>query len=749
MNSNQISCFVAMALGVSTNTFAADSPVAGITAETAVLEEIMVTAQRRSESMQNIPIAMTAIQGDELSGKGVTSLADLQFASPSISVGNNGNTNAVNIRGVGLASGLANVANGVAIYVDGIFQPPIVANSSMYDIGNVEILRGPQGTLVGSNSTGGAIMINTKSPQLDAAGGYVRLGVANYGQTDAEAAVNLPVNDIFGLRVAGKNTSRDSFYTSVGPAKTDAGKLEEQSGRLGILFRPGDFQALAKVEYSDRNTGGFTGKAIPGTTYAAFAPNDPFVLSYDTPSKEHETALLSSLELRYEFSNGITVRSVSGYQDKRFHNVQDQDGTAANTPFTPKLGWDNRVKQVTRSEEINVLSDTSGNYDWVVGAYYQTDVIAVDIDATGATGPGGPPLYITTPADKKTTGVFGQANFRFAPRWQLGLGVRYSTSDTEGNGFVALNIPVVACGSPGLPPAAPRNGCQVANLGGSASDGRMTGKISLDYKPDDNNLLYAFVARGYKPGGFTSPVANFDPETVLDFELGWKGSLADDHVRTQLGGFYYKYDDFQFQNVNLTNGAQNVSNLSTADIYGVEATLQFEYRGWRMDGGVAYVHSKLPSPGPVVNTHLMPPGTVGTAGPQCATGQTVGCFNYRPYLSNNSGGPNLYSPDWTFNAGVEYGVVLGSGVSLTPRIYYAYMSEQFVGLTYSKTTDRLPSRGILGAQLRLNAGDHWTAEVYGTNLGDEVYPTGQVLDGSNYFTYGAPRQYGVRVGYTF
>jgi iron complex outermembrane receptor protein len=748
MKHRQISFFVAVALGASTSALAGTEDTVGDSSESP-LAEVMVTAQRRSENVQNVPIAITALTGTDLAGKGVTSLADLQFASPSVSIGSNGDTNAVNIRGVGLASGLANVANGVAIYVDGVFQPPIVANTSMYDIADVEILRGPQGTLVGSNSTGGAIFINTKSPKLGALEGYARLGGGNFSQRDGEGAINLPVNDVLALRIAGSATSRDSFYRSTGPISTDAGELKERSGRIGLLFQPGDFQVLAKIDYTDRNTGGYTGKATPGTAYAPFSPEDPFTLAYDTPTTQHETALSSSLELRYELASGLVLRSVSGYQDKRFHNLQDYDGTASNTPAAPQLVWDNHVEQQTWSEELNILSDTSGAYDWVAGAYYQRDEIAVDIIETGATGPGGPPLYITTPANKTTTGVFGQVNYRFAPRWQLGVGARYSAFDSDGNGFVALNVPAPVCGFLGIPPA-PFNGCQVANLGGSESDGRVTGKLSLDYKPDDHNLVYAFAARGYKPGGFTSPVANFEPETVLDFELGWKGTLADDHVRAQLGGFYYRYYDFQFQNINLTNGVQSVANLPTAKIYGAEATVQLDYGGWVIDGGAAYVHSFLPSAGPIVNTHLMPPGTVGAAGPQCQPGQTPpACFDYTPFLVTTTGGPNLYSPKWTFNAGAEYRLRLGPDMSLTPRVNYAYIDSQFVGLTYSTTTDHLPSRGVLAARLTLQAGTAWTAEAYGTNLTDKVYPTGQVLNGTNYFTYGAPRQYGLRVGYTF
>ncbi len=731
---------------------AANAPAAADQAESTGgddrLQEIVVTAQRRSENVQTVPIAITALEGADLEGKAIESVADLQFASPSISIGNNGVTNAVNIRGVGLASGLSNVSNGVATYVDGLFQPQIVTNNRFYDIADVEILRGPQGTLVGSNSTGGALFINTQNPKIGRNEGHVNLGAGDYGRTDAEGAVNLPINDVLAFRIAGDYISRDSFYNSVGPVHTDAGKLDERSGRVGILFKPGAFEALAKVEFTDRDTGGYTGTAIPSTAYAAFAPKDPFTLSYDTPTFNHETALSIPLELRYELSNGITIRSVSGYQNKRAHNLQDYDFSAENTPLNPRLTWDSRIREREYSEEINILSPSANSYDWVLGYYYQKNKVDVNIDEGGATGPGGPPLFIFEPANKTTSGVFGQVNVRFSPQWELGIGLRYSSFKTDGDGFVAVNVPAPVCSFIGLS-AAPFNGCRVASLSGSESDGRPTGKVSLSYTPSKNNTLYAFAARGYKAGGFTSPTANFAPETVLDLELGWKASLADDHVRTQLDGFHYSYHDFQFQNINLTNGSLSVRNLPTATIYGAEATIQAHTGGLRLDAGAGYVHSSLPSAGSIVNTHLMPPGLVGTAGPQCAPGQTAGCFDYTPYLTTNSGGPNLYSPQWTFNVGVAYRFAVSDQVTVTPRVNYAYMDRQFVDLTYSRTTDYLPAHGLISALLTCRIYDHWSAELYGTNLSNKVYPIGQVLTSNNYFTYGHPRQYGARVGYTF
>src|SRR5580698_122374 len=203
------------------------------------LEEIVITAQRRSENLQTVPIAVTALPGGDLAGKAITSVADLQYATPSLSIGNAGLTNSVNIRGVGLASGSPAVANGVATYVDGLFYPPIVSTNQFYDIADIEVLRGPQGTLVGSNSTGGAIFINSRNPKLGETDGYVSVGAGNYGEVNAEGAVNLPANDVLAFRAAGEYQSRDSFYKSIGPMYTDAGSLNEKSGRISMLFKPG------------------------------------------------------------------------------------------------------------------------------------------------------------------------------------------------------------------------------------------------------------------------------------------------------------------------------------------------------------------------------------------------------------------------------------------------------------------------------------------------------------------------------
>jgi iron complex outermembrane recepter protein len=221
-----------------------------------VLQEIVVTSQRRVENLQDVPIAATALDADAIESKAVMQLADLQAAAPSLSITNAGQTQSVNIRGIGLASNSPNATAGVATYVDGLFQPPIVQFNSFYDLRGIEVLRGPQGTLVGTNSTGGAIFINSMNPELAESSGYARIGVGNYHAMEAEGAVNLPLADTLAMRVAGFHKERDSFYRDVGPFDNQAGRLDETGGRIGLLFQPGSFSALAKLQLNDQQTGG-------------------------------------------------------------------------------------------------------------------------------------------------------------------------------------------------------------------------------------------------------------------------------------------------------------------------------------------------------------------------------------------------------------------------------------------------------------------------------------------------------------
>lgn len=693
------------------------------------LADIVVTAERRTENLQNVPIAATALSGDELDEKGVARISDLQFAAPSLSVTDASLTQSVNIRGIGIASGSPAVSNGVAYYINGVFQPPLLTTSSYYDVGNIEVLRGPQGTLVGSNSTGGAIFVNSQVPSMSGIGGYFQGSYGNYDNRTLQGAVNIPLSDNLAIRGAGNYVKRDSYFTDIGPYHNNAGSLDEKAGRLSLLWTPGNLRVLGHAELIDKETGGYAYQPIAGTPYAVANTGNFRALDYDTRTTNHERGFLADLELRYEFGNGITLRSLTGYVNKRVHNIFDLDATSLDTATLPAQNQDQYVRERETVQEINLISPTSGAFNWILGAYYQRNVI--DVNILQKSGAPVDPIHILIHDEKTTVGLFAQAGYKLTDRLELQAGVRYSHYTVDQTGAVAIGYGTV------FGP----DGMVVADLGSVHKDGRVTGKVGLNFKLDDDNLIYAFAARGYKSGGANSAASQFRPETVWDYEAGWKSTFLNNHLRTQLAAFYMDYHDFQFDYTDTTTGQAGVTNFGRSTIYGVEGQIQAKISGFKVDGAFAYVHSRLGGV-TIVDNRLVPPGT--QLGPQCGAVPTTGCTDYAPFLRDAGDGPNLLSPKWSYNVGVDYEIKLGDGVSLTPRLNYAYVGTQYLRFFYDPT-DTLRPRGLLLAQVTLRYGK-WTIEGYGTNLTNKKYVSG--TSANNQF-YGAPREYGVRLGVKF
>ncbi len=689
--------------------------------------EIIVTAQRRRESLQRVNIAATALSGDSLGDKAVVRQLDLQNAAPGLSIVKAGLTESVNIRGIGLASGSPQVANGVASYVDGLFQPPIVSTGVFYDIDNIEVLRGPQGTLVGSNSTGGAIFINTKKPELNKLGATINLEGGSFGHVQADAAVNLPIGNTLAVRVAGLDSHRDSYYTDIGPSGNQPDRLNEQDTRAMILWKPGNFSAMLKSETIERQTGGYAYQPISGVNAALTAgrTNIPYTLNYNTTTSNFERAFINSLELKYVTDGGLTLRSLTGYQNKRINNLYDNDATAV-----ANSGQNQFVREKQYSQEINIISPTKGVFNYIVGGYFQRNVINVRIfnfnTATNA-----PSLWIEPDTNKLVLGVFAQANYKFNSQFELQAGARYSHFDVTGAGGV-----YVGRGTFGGP-----TGINVSPQTGTESDGRVSGKVALNWTPDNTNLFYVFAARGYKPGGINPPGGKFAPETVWDYEAGWKGSFMDRHIKTQIGAFYNDYQNFQDGVQDPASGQTGVQNISSATIKGFEAQVQAKFGGFSLDGGIAYTDSKL-SPVTIINTRLEPPNT---SLPQCATGVANGatCYNYT--YQTAGGGTALYAPKWTWNAGIQYDVLIGDGSKITPRLNYSYVGSEFVNLLYNPAYDLIASHALLSAEITYTH-KNLSLKAYGTNLTKEYYISGQ--SGNNEF-YGAPREFGVRLSGKF
>ncbi len=729
---------LALAATVSLATLAAAAPAVAQDqpADDTISNEIIVTGEKRSESLQDISAAATVLSGDSLAEKGVERLDDLQNVVPSLSITDAGLTQSVNIRGVGLASGSPNAANGVATYFDGVFQPPIVSTNSFYDIQSVEVFRGPQGTFVGSNSTGGAIFINSTDPRIGQIGGYFQGEIGNYDRGGLQGAINLPLGDVLAIRAAGIYRHRDTFYkmtTSV-PAP---GFLEEKGGRIGLAFEPSvNFRAVLKGEVARKSTGGYAYRPTLGTRYEAFRTSDIYLLNYDDatsagydgPTRNDEKADQYTARLEYETDGGVIFRSISGYQNKRISNFYDTDAT--NAAALPKSTQDQFVRERVWTQELNVISPDAARLRWIVGGYYQKNKILVDISNTPNT-----PVHVDIDIQNRkiTTGVFGQVSYDLNDKFSVDLGLRYSTYKVDGTGAVQL--------------VTPGGKIFLADPGGQEKDDKLTGKFAVNFTPNDDNLFYAFVARGYKSGGIQSPTTTFAPETVTDYEVGWKGTLAGGAVTTQVGAFWYDYKNFQLDALDAVTGRAALINLTDATIKGVEAQVQARVGGFRLGGNVAYTDSSLAGTQFVDSRGVayVYPGVSNA--PQCAAGQPSNpplCLNYAPFIGNTSGGPALYSPKWTYSLSAEYAIDAGP-VTITPQATFSHVGSRYTYIAYDPVRDRLPAYDLLNATIAFDF-DRFGFELWGTNLGKERYVTGQ--SGSNEF-YGAPREYGIRATVDF
>lgn len=688
------------------------------------LQDIVVTAERRSVNIQKVAAAVTAVSGSQLAAKAVVRAEDLVNISPSLSVSDTGVTQNINIRGIGIASISPNVVSGVAKYTDGVFEGQILTGNIFYDIASIEVLRGPQGTLVGSNSTGGAIFVKSKDPELSDFGGYAMAGLGSFSAREVQGALNIPITGNLAVRLAGNLRDRDSFSRDIGPFRNTAGSLNEKDGRIGLLWELGSFQLINKAEWVDRTTDGFAFRPTPGTRYSAGAVGDIYTLSYNSPTFRKEKSFQDSLEMKYTFDDGTVLRSQSGYQFRRFSFASDVDATQLDLLTELQFAQERQY-----SQEINLISPAENPFTYIAGGYFQRNEIQVSYTSTN----NGFPVTVLFAPKKTNFGIFGQVGYKFSPKLSVDLGMRYSgfrASATGGGVFVGAGIP-----------GFPDEGLFVASTEGRHRDGRMTGKLAVNVTPDDSNLIYGFVARGYKSGGFNSPTSGFQPETVINYEIGWKTEFLDRRVRFQIDAFYNSYDGFQYDDVERATGQVLTFNLDDATIKGIEAQFQARFGGLGLDGSIAYVDSKL-SPVSIVNTLLLP---AGTAVPQCAPGQVADdtCFDYNPFVRTNNGGRNLYSPEWSINGGIEYRFDVGRW-SITPRVNVAYVSSQFTNLVYSRVTDLLPARTLVSANLTVTDNDN-TLELFVTNLTKEEYVSGQgFYPGNRNNFYGAPREFGVR-----
>jgi iron complex outermembrane receptor protein len=693
--------------------------------------EIVVTARRRSENVMKTPISASVLTGTDLANKGVSGVDALQFAAPSITVNNFGQGNDFNIRGIGKGEHNTQTTTGVITYRDGAPTfPGYFTQEPYYDVASVQVLRGPQGTIVGQNATGGAVFVNSNDPVIGGGyHGYLTANYGNYNDVGAQGALNIPISSTFAARIAMFGERRDSFYDITGPNGApypyNKGDLRMLAGRISLLWKPSDALTISsKTDLDYLDMGAYPAdlytnrfKVLPGTTTPNPDYTDLFDIHLNSPQEARDKFVREILKVEYRFANGIRFRSVSAYSKGNTKYRADLDGTAtANSTFFDSVD----ERQI--SQEFNLISPDTQRLTWLVGAFGMWNKYWFKEPYQFLIGtPAGNPateyrLQGTNPT--RSLAVFGQLGFDVTPALKAELGARYTASRT-------------------------RNDVQVLQYGTFIDDQQsakfddFSYKASLGWTVNADQFLYGFVATGFRPGGLNVPVGlglpdPFESEKVQSFEAGWKGTFAGGRLRMTVDGFYNNYKNFQviigYPLIPVFGIEVNVPGKTK--IYGAEAEANVRLGKLSLDAGVSLIHTSLArfyATDPRLPSFL-PCNPV--TGPESAT-----CINLE-------GRKQTYAPSFTFNASAAYDIDLGNGDTLTPRVNYGHVGAQWATLFENPVLgDRLSARNILNAQLAWTHRD-WTLTAYATNLTNQHYVAAL---NSNLDFAGAPRQYGIKV----
>jgi iron complex outermembrane receptor protein len=699
------------------------------------LSEVVVTAERRTTNLQKTPIAATVLTQGDLLKNGVFTIDQLQFVSPSLTVNNFGQGDDVDIRGIGKGEHNTQTGTGVVTYRDGVASfPGYFAEEPYYDVSSVEVLRGPQGTFSGQNATGGAVIVNTHDPVINGGySGYFLGSYGNYNATAVQAAVNLPINDTLAARVA-LNTDYQNPYAHLTYANLDGGHTGDPdtkwaSGRLSLLWTPtSKWRILFKVEGDYLDNGGYFGQAILNPTTGKVNPTSTlFDISNNYETYAVDQFFRTDLKVDYLSDSGITFRSISGYQKGRTGWKGDIDGTDVVTPATPDYIISEASDETEISQEFNIISPEKGPFSWIAGAYYNHNEYAFPQYFDVGVPQGGFDEDLEGTNYTHTYAGFGQVSFNLPAGFQLQGGVRYSLWSTTNH--TVYFVPEYV---------------QYGFIQGQREryhGNNVTGKVTLNWNLNSTNFLYAFIASGSKPGGLNTSVdagptvpipGPFKQEYVVDYEFGWKSTLLNNHLRTQVGGYYNQFKNFQVI-VPLPNNPEASTELndpSNTKLYGLEAQAQAVFGSFSTSANLGLEHTSL-------GAFYTEDSRVGVGGTCDAnTGPTSA------YCINLQGHSQTYAPDFTFSLLARYDYKLADGDVITPSANFSHISGQW-GTLFANAAlgDRLTPRNILGASLAWTR-HGYTVTAYGYNLTDDHYVSALLPPVE---LPGAPRTFGVSV----
>jgi iron complex outermembrane receptor protein len=723
------------------------------------LERIEVTARKVKESIQDAPISITAFTGDSLEQRGIVGTTDLDQVTPNLQFNNNavlaGNNSSsqIFIRGIGQLDPTATVDPGVGLYIDDVYMGQSLGGSMEFrDIDRVQVLRGPQGTLFGRNTIGGAVLLSTNEPGFDL-GGSVRVGIGSDNLREAFVAVDLPMTENLLSRFTFGKKTQDGYvkrlfdgvdlgdtntYTFTGKIVYDP--MEKLKLKLQFDYTEADENGSPLVFAAINENAAFAARqsVIAGCPGATFPP--PFIPQAEDVNNDLRCAndvwnsgpysnngtyeLESTLKnlgmafiAEYEFTDNINLKSITSHRELDWTGKRDAD----NTPFTI-LHTDYISSGKQFSQEFQLIY-TGESFTGVAGLYYFDEKI--DDIVTVALG-----IRDSLDSDNNITAndnwaAFTQWTYKVNDALSMTLGARY-TEDTKGSTPDQFDY------------ADPSAKYLPVKLYETTFDS-FTTSLSVNYRWNEQVMTYVSYSEGFKGGGWNShfnvpqndpeilaALHSFNEENAKSYEFGFKLDLLDDSLRLNGAIFDTAYDDLQF--VYRVGVAPFLANAGKASLSGGELELTWVPSDeWIIQGGLGYLNDSLDEVAEI-------PGT--------STG--VDTSKTLPY-----------TPEWQWNLGIGYIASIAKGISILPRLDTSYMSEQFFDTSNTVDIAQNDSVTLVNASVAVEADDkQWRVSLAISNLTDELYPVAgnsSLSTGSGYaeIAYARGKEYHLSVNYRF
>ncbi len=750
------------------------------------IADIIVTAQKKAENLQDVPISIAAVTGDVVADLHASSLQGLQGTVTNIEIGNfsnTPNTAVFTIRGIGIIEPDPYAGNTVSIVNDGVPQYfSMGALLDLYDVDRIEILRGPQGTLFGANTTGGVVNVVNKQPEIGKFGGQVDLSYGNYNHFNGGAVINAPINEMMAARFSVSHDQRKGWVTNVFDG-SDLGKRNVTIFRGALKYDSEDFDLTISGEYDRARNGSPVVVAgdIPGEAefvpagfrnmYASpclpagqrcrapdryFSANDQGYFQNTggagdaTPDKSDMDTYRGTLTMNIKDTALGDITSVTGYKHFKLFEFTDQDGTPVFLIDTRRQtrGWQ-------FNQELRSNANIGDKINLIYGGYYQkthydhfqhllidfaggaTYNLATNTVSKGLTG-----LFQRNLQDQDNNSIsaFAQSYVDLTDQLRLQAGIRYTHEKTTMLASTATSLAGSGVSTfDGVSPAGVANTPlgTVAPPRGTRSWDNVGWKIGLDYKAMDDVLLYGYWARGFKSGGFTGRIGiaqdlgPYNPEHVDTFETGIKADFLDNKLRFNLAGFYTNYRDMQLAQIYFVgSGASLVQgntiiNAATSHIKGFELDLTAApTSGLTIRASLAHLdakYSRFP--------FLLP------------SGATLDLKGER--LQN--------APRWSATAGFDYEFDLSNTIKARLAANYSYTSEKLLTSIIDVPRARVQPQHLVNANIDVMPTETLTIGLFATNLFDNRY-INSVFDAPGTLglvNYAPPRQWGISAGYKF